>query len=138
MNEHGLKTSAGMMLSKYLRQVGQERTEVEGNDPASGESRIITKAEALARTMWKLALGYNEEERTVDPKSGRQMLRVKRYKPDNTMIALIFDRVEGKVASQENEKGKKQPLSSKVDEQAKRRVNALVGDSHGDTEAASS
>jgi hypothetical protein len=134
---HGLKTSAGMMLSKHLRKIAAEHTEVGGNDPENGQARIITKAEALARVMWKLALGYSEETRIRDEKTGKVSLIVKEHKPDNTMISLIWDRLEGKVSAQED-KAKKQPLSHKVDEQIKQRINALTGDSRdGDTETAS-
>ena len=126
MNEHGLKTSAGMALSKFLRQVGLEKTEVAGNDPVTGNVRIVTKYEQLARTMWKLALGYKEEERSTDPKTGTPVLRVKHYKPDNAMITLIYDRIEGKASSTDSSKVKKQPLSGKIDEQVKQRVNAMA------------
>jgi hypothetical protein len=119
-DEHGLKTSAGIALSKFLRQVGQEKTEVAGNDPLTGDARVVTKTEQLARTIWRLALGY-EEEVKVDGK-----IVVKRYKPDNTMISLVYDRLEGKVASTESDKIKKQPLSGKVSEQVRQRVNALA------------
>ena len=133
----GLRIAAGMMLSKCLRAVGQEKTEIEGNDTETGNARVVTKAEALARTMWRLALGWKEEYTEEDAVTHRKKLIVKQHKPDNAMIALIFDRVEGKVASQESDKAKRQPLSQKVGEQAKRRVNALVGNSNGDSETAS-
>ena len=129
--QHGMKVSAGMMLSKFLRQIGREQTEVEGNDPETGRVRIITKAEMLARTMWKLALGWTEETTEEDVASGKKKKIVRQHKPDNAMIALIYDRLEGKTASPESDKGKKQPLSQRVDEQVKKRVNTLVGDSDG-------
>ena len=126
---HGLKTSAGMMLSRFLRKIGEEKTEVGGNDPNTGAARIISKAEALARTMWQLALGWTEESTEQDQKTGHTKKIVKQHKPDNAMIALVYDRLEGKVAATESEKSKKQPLSQRVNDQAKKRVNALVGES---------
>jgi len=126
---HGLKTSAGMMLSKFLRQIGQERTEVAGSDTETGQPRLVSKAEQLARTIWQLALGWKEEVVEEDLKTSHKKRVVKEHKPDNTMISLVFDRLEGKVAATESEKSKKQPLSQRVNDQAKKRVNALVGES---------
>jgi hypothetical protein len=125
---HGMKTSAGMMLSKFLRRIATEQTEVEGNDPQTGKVRVITKAEALARVMWKLALGWEEKTEEVDKETGHKKVTTKQHKPEQAMISLIWDRMEGKVTSPENDKGKRQPLSEKVDEQTRQRVNALAGD----------
>ena len=126
-NEHGLKTAAGMMLSKHLRQVGLEKTECSDMDPESGNPRMMTKAEALARAIWKLALGFKEEVRSTNAK-GQTKLTIKVHEPNATFVAMLLDRIEGKVATDKDSAAKKQPISSKVDDQAKKRLNAMAGD----------
>jgi hypothetical protein len=119
MNDHGLKTSAGMSLSKFLRNISTETTEVAGLDPKNGKLRIITKAEALARIIWRMALGYNDGDKDVPP--------------NLACIAMVFDRLEGKVATNSDTGKKPKSLSSKVGEQAKKRLNRIAtGDNDGD------
>lgn len=59
MSEHGTKTRTGKLLSYYLRQISEEITEYV-KDPITGEDRLATKAEALARKIWQDALGHKE------------------------------------------------------------------------------
>jgi hypothetical protein len=124
ISEHGKLTAAGRLLTRHLIQVGQEKTESNGFDD-KGSSRQITKIEALARLMWKLAFGYEEEVRKLT-KDGKLALVKKIIAPDKTLIALIYDRLEGKVNASEEEGGKKPPLSSRIKDQARRRVNRLA------------
>jgi hypothetical protein len=121
---HGLKTVAGMQLSKFLRDIGDETTEVEGLDPKSGKPRIIKKTEALARTIWKLALGYSE--RRIERVDGKPKEVVKVVKPDLACISMIFERLEGKVAANTDAGKKQRKLSDRVSEQAKKRLNRLA------------
>ena len=89
-SEHGKKVKAGKLLNQFLREIAQELTEVI-KDPETGDDRMGTKAEALVRNMWKMALGYTEQ-RVV----GKDLVDTK-YAPDKSMMARIFDRIEGKV-----------------------------------------
>jgi hypothetical protein len=130
LGEHALKTAAGRALTRHLVHVGQEMTESCGFDE-HGSSRPITKLEALARLMWKLAFGYEEEIRKIDSKTGRPTLLKRVVPPDKAMIALIYDRMEGRVTNQEEEGRKKPPLSSRVREQTRRRINKLTESKDG-------
>ncbi len=121
----GNRVSAGMILTKCLREIAAEKTEVGGLDSA-GKNRMITKTEALARVMFKLALGYEEEIDSFDKKTNKLKRIKKIFRPDSTMIAMVYDRLEGKVATDTDNTKKKQPLSSKVSEAAKQRVNKLA------------
>lgn len=125
-SKHGLKTAAGMRLSKLMRQVAEENTETEGLDPETGEVRVVTKAEALVRTIWKLALGYTEKETIRDAKTGRVREVVRTVKPDKSCIELIYERMEGKVSQNDEAKKKRKPLSSKLDDRARQRVSAIA------------
>ena len=53
-SKHGKKTKAGKLLTRFLEEIAEERTELGEGDT------LITKAEALARIIWSRALGYRE------------------------------------------------------------------------------
>ena len=89
MNERGLRTRAGKLLSSYIRQIAEEETEVI-KDPKTGDDRMATKAEALARLIWKKALGWTE----VSTVKGE--LIETSYHPDKALMGLLFDRIEGR------------------------------------------
>ena len=108
----GQKSRAGRLLSHHLRLIAQEATEM--ND----EGELISKSESLARTMFKLALGSKE----VDAKSGEEIVTV----PDRGMIALIWDRIEGKAAPTDATDDKKMTLPKKVSAENKKRLNSIA------------
>jgi len=88
--EAGEKSRAGRLLSTFLREIAQEKTEilsVEGGIP-----KKVTKARALAAQIWRRALGTYTY---VDPVTEV----IKQPPPDKQMIELIFDRCEGKVGT---------------------------------------
>jgi len=59
MNERGKRIKAGKLLSSFIRAIAEEETEfLKGKD--GSEDRMVSKAEALVRSMWKRALGYTE------------------------------------------------------------------------------
>lgn len=107
----GSKARAGRLLSHHLRVIAQEATEM------NNEGDMISKAESLARTMFKLALGSKE----VD-KHGVEIISV----PDRGMIALIWDRIEGKAAPTDAADDKKMTLPKKVSAENKKRLNLLA------------
>lgn len=125
-DEHGNKTSAGMMLSKFLKEIGAETSQVAGRDETTGEPRVVTKAEALARTIWKMALGFEEQIKVTDTKTGKPKLVTKKHKPEMSCINMIFDRLEGKVSVSSEDDGyrKTKALKGRVSDQIKRRLNA--------------
>lgn len=85
------KSEAKRLLSNYLGAVGQEETEVVS---ISGKPKTITKAEALARRLWLMALGGIEEFIDDD---GQTLTRI--YKPDRKAAELIIAYLEGKPAA---------------------------------------
>jgi len=109
------KAQAGKILSQFLRMIAEEKTE-RVNDPEQGD-RIASKAEALARIMWKFALGYSE----IDPKTGAD----KTHKPDKSMIRLLYDRIEGRVPDSAHGKSDTRDVAAKVTELGKQRINAV-------------
>ncbi len=111
----GDKAHAGRLLSEFLRRIAQEKTEfVKG---PYGDA-MVSKAESMTRTMFKIALGYEEE----DVKTGK----IKVVKPSAGMIALIFDRMEGRAAPTNLNEDKKRTLPKKVSEENKKVINDLA------------
>jgi hypothetical protein len=111
----GDKIRAGRQLSSFLRKIAQEETEnVTGPD---GEV-LMTKAEALARRMFQMALGYSE----FNVKTGKTVY----FGADKGMIALIWDRMEGRAVATDDSDAKKRTLPKKVSEANKQRINDMV------------
>lgn len=96
------KTAKGL-LTEYLNSIGQEETEIVLVD---GVPTPITKAEALARRLWLMALGGKEEFIDDD---GQTLTRI--HKPDRKSAELIYAYVEGKppVNKPGKEPGRQQP-----------------------------
>jgi hypothetical protein len=112
------KQRAGVILSSLLRTIAEEETEVGGtvDDPI-----MITKAEALVRLVFKHALGFKEDR--VGDKGERFEVE---HKPDKTYIAMVWDRLEGRVAAVEPGKKEKRTVADKVGAQNKDRLNKLA------------
>lgn len=113
------KQRAGTILSSLLRNIAEEETEfhkdIDGND------RMVTKAEALARLVWKKALGYTEKTINTD---GQELETV--HYPDRVYASMLFDRLEGRVAAVESGKKEQRSVADRVGEQSKKRINALT------------
>lgn len=107
------------VFTDMLRQVAEEVTEfVEIPDGDSGkEMAIRSKAEALARFVWKQALGYEE---TND--AGEKV----KHEPDKWAVSLLFDRLEGKVTAIPVQGRAGMTISERVSEQGKKALNKLA------------
>ena len=120
----GSKKRAGRLLSGYLRIIAQEETEFikSGNGE---DDRMASKAEQLARQMWKMALGYEE---IIEDSDGNK--KTVKHPPDRSMVALLYDRVEGKATP--SDEGEKDPvtIADKVTEQGVSRINQITKDLH--------
>ena len=121
MNERGLRTRAGKLLSSFIRQIAEEKTELL-KDP-SGDDKMITKAEGLARLIWKKALGYKETQVI------KGELTDIYHHPDKYLMGLLFDRIEGKAPLMIGEGDDKITATERVSEQGKKRINEVLNDS---------
>jgi hypothetical protein len=102
-------------LTNHLRELAAEAhdwTEAEG---------VLTKGEALARLLWRTALGWTEKK--VDDEGTEQVVT---HAPAAWAIQLVYDRMEGKtpVAVEENEQ--RLTAAERVSDLAKGRLNALT------------
>ncbi len=106
------KTKAGKILTRYLEIIAEEKTEmIQGAD---GEDKLVTKAEALARIIWRRALGYTE----LDVKSNVDIV----HQPEQSKIGLIFDRIEGKAPMAGEDTKNKITAAQRVTELGKDRI----------------
>lgn len=112
------KTKAGRLLSRYIREIADEAVIPMNDAGAEGGVRMATRAEALARNLWKMAEGYEE---IID---GKKKVHV----PDKHIIALLLDRMEGRVPTIDAKDRKpKASVAERVGEQSRNRLkNALV------------
>ncbi len=117
----GDKAHAGRLLSEFLRKIAQEKTELHKENDLD-EGSMITKAEYMARLMFKIALGYTETDIKTE--------KTKVVKPSAGMMALIFDRMEGRAPAANENLDKKRALPKKVSAENKKRLNSLAKDSN--------
>lgn len=114
--DHGVRTRAGQLLSAYMREIANEETELVV-DPKTGEDRMATKAEALARKIWKDALGSTE---TKTDKDGNRVELV--HAPNKASQCLVFDRIEGRAPASTGEGSGKLTAAERVNEQTIKRI----------------
>ncbi len=121
------RMKAGKLLSRFIRQIAEEETEFVKDD--DGGDRMATKAEALARQIWKQALGYTEMK-VVDPSLPPVEIE---HQPDQKMLALLYDRMEGRAATATEDETLRPSTAQKITEQGKKRIAALGDFSDGHT-----
>lgn len=116
----GLKAASTRALTKYLNELGaQAHTIDDGGDP-------ITREQALAELLWKLALGWTEY--TKDEEGNRKEVK---HPPVAWAIQYIYDRKEGRTAPTVMEDETRVRAADKVRDLAKNRVNQLASAAAG-------
>jgi len=124
--DHGKKVIAGKLLSKFIREIASE----EYDDPvikAKGEEAVmVTKAEAVARHIWNVALGYVEEVGIY--KDGVKVgVKLETHRPDKWAIGIIWDRMEGRVGQADTKPGSdKASLADRVSALGKKHMNQIA------------
>lgn len=109
---------ANRLVSQFIRKIATEQTELV-NNPERGDE-LVTKAEALARTIWKKALGYTETK--VDAKGPMDIS----HEPDKGYINLVLDRLEGTARpTVGNANGRS--TTQKIRDEGKKRINGILG-----------
>jgi hypothetical protein len=83
------RVAAGQLLSKFLRDVGNETETI----IVEGQQYVASKAEILARRLWLMANGGTEE---FTNEKGEVEKRT--YVPDRKVMELVFTRIEGRPA----------------------------------------
>lgn len=120
LTELGSKTRAGQLISSYLRGIGSEKTELIVN-PTTGNTEVVSKAEALARKIWLKAMGFVFDEETNK--------YVETGEINLDYVKLVLDRAEGKVGVQSDDPNEhRMSAADRVSQANKDRLNALAGD----------
>lgn len=120
-NKSKAKQRAGMLLSSLLRNIAEEETEF--LKVAGDNDRMITKAEALARLIWKKGLGWTEKVTAEDGTETEVS-----HHPDRVYVAILLDRLEGRVAAVEVGGKERRTVADRVGEQSKKRINSISKD----------
>lgn len=103
-----------------MRKIAEEETE-HIKDGKDGDF-IATKAEALARKMFNIALGADEV--VINDEGDETTIH---HAPDTKMMSLIFDRLEGRAKTADDDTSTKLTVSERVTEQGANRINASGG-----------
>jgi len=122
LRELGSKQRAGRALSELIRAVGTELTETVQNTSAGipGPPRIISKAEALARQCWAMALPTTDEE-------GNTLAGNIDY------VKIVLDRSDGKPGSNgEKADNGAENIPDRISRLNKERLNAISADVAGE------
>lgn len=109
----------GKELTRHLRLIAAEAADADANGD------VVTNAEALARLLWKKALGFKaiEQRRQNDG----QMAAVEViHSPESWAIQLIYERIEGKAAPTTTDEAGKPTAAEKVSELSRSRINAMA------------
>ena len=108
----------GRLLSKFIRMIAEESTEfIKGE--GSEDDRMATKAEALARNLWKLALGWEEVIICEDDSVTKVV-----HQPDAKIAFLLMDRMEGRAPTAVDDTDYRPSTAKKVTEQGLKRIAA--------------
>lgn len=118
---HAAKSRAGKLLSQYISKIAMEETEFI-HDPERGD-RMATKAEALARILWKYALGFKEIKQ--EKINGKLIEREIIHKPSLPHANIIYDRMEGKVSSVATNESNRPTIADKVTKEGVNRINKI-------------
>lgn len=100
-------------MSSYLSQIGDEQVTI----CIDGVPQQVTRAEALARKMYLLALGGFEEVITPD---GKQTVY---HKPDYKVARMIREFVEGKPNQEPTKEKKKGKRAGNFNSKISKRLN---------------
>jgi len=112
------QTEAKSALTAFLNQIGEEEVTI----CIDGQAKTVTRAEALARKMYLLALGGVEEIKDVDG----QVVKVY-HKPDHRVAKIIREFTEGKAPMEVVGTGPKGHKPGSFNSSVSRRLNDRLG-----------
>jgi hypothetical protein len=123
LREAGEKQRAGRALSELIRAIGQEITEVVLDDSLTtpGPPRIISKAESMARFIWRKALPHVDDDGT-------------QHEPELDYVRIVLDRSDGKPGTpkQVDDDTGRESVPDKVSRMNTERLNAMAEDAVDD------
>ncbi len=112
------QTEAKSALTDFLNQIGEEEVTI----CIDGQPRTVSRAEALARKMYLLALGGWEEVQMPDGTIEKFF-----HKPDYRVSKMIREFTEGKAPMEVVETGPKGRKPGSFNSSVSRRLNDRLG-----------
>ncbi len=112
------QTEAKSALTDFLNQIGEEEVTI----CIDGQPRTVSRAEALARKMYLLALGGWEEVQMPDGTIEKFF-----HKPDYRVSKMIREFTEGKAPMEVVETGPKGHKPGSFNSSVSRRLNDRLG-----------
>lgn len=101
-------------LTQFLRAIAADASTIDD------EGNLITKGEALARLLFKKALGYHESEDPDDPSKKTY------HKPEAWAMQMIWERLEGKAPMAMMDEKSGLSAEDRVSELATARLNSYA------------
>ena len=135
MAKKDIEPSIKRIFTEKLRAIAQEQTQfIDVPDPngdvvidgVTYSKRILSKADDLARFIWRCALGYTEE---ILNKDTGEMVKTVYHAPDKWAINLLFERLEGKTTIVPTEVGGRPSLADRVEAESKKTINKIADSS---------
>lgn len=111
----------GKALTAELRKLAVENSEV-----IDGEGVFLTRAQALAQSLWRLALGWTEE--TTDDNGNKKVVF---HPPVSWAMQYVKECIEGKAASAPVEETDRISAAAKVRQLSKDRLNKMAAVASG-------
>ena len=112
------QTEAKSALTAFLNQIGEEEVTI----CIDGQPRTVSRAEALARKMYLLALGGWEEVQMPDGTIEKFF-----HKPDYRVAKMVREFTEGKAPMEVVETGPKGRKPGSFNSSVSRRLNDRLG-----------
>jgi hypothetical protein len=114
--ELGEKCRSGRLISEYIRAIGSELTEtvLDDSPECPGPPRLVSKAEALARHVWRKALPHRDDEGQLQ-------------QPDLDYVKMVFDRADGRpVAPKDGNPDQNESIPDKIARLSVGRLNGFA------------
>jgi hypothetical protein len=115
--ELGSTRRAGLILSKYLRAIACEKTEILDipTGPDEVKHRVASKAERLAREIWNKVFNSDDKKEKLE------------------YIKLVIERTDGKAGTVDDAFGKDEDsIPDRISEMNKKRANQIAEDVMGE------
>jgi len=118
------KSSQQTAFNDTLRSIASEVSEFVPNDPSHPENglQMVSKAEALCRSLFKMALGYETKKKVKDIET------TVIHQPEKWAIKEIMDRVDGRTNVTADAGDNSTPLADRIRQQSKKLINDLASE----------
>jgi len=117
-----------VVFNDKLREISTEVSEFIDNDPNHPESgkRMVSKSEALCRSLFKMALGWEENRETKEGNITKVV-----HNPEKWAIREIMDRVDGRTIAAVAVEDNTASIADHIRDAAKNLLNDMAKETDG-------